>query len=104
MDAMMVSSILAPAALLAVVGSIVIAFVAGQPGAHQLRAFLLDRGRWLAFAVAAVATAGSLFYSEVAHFAPCEMCWLQRVAMYPLVVVLLVAALTKDARAWRYAV
>ena len=104
MDAMMVSSILAPLALLAVVGSLVIAVVAAQPGAHQLRAFILDRGRWLAFAVAAVAMAGSLFYSEVAHFAPCEMCWFQRIAMYPLVVVLLVAALTHDARAWRYAV
>ncbi|HEX7310349.1 MAG TPA: disulfide bond formation protein B, partial [Gaiellaceae bacterium] len=33
---------------------------------------------WLAFVVAAVATAGSLFFSEIAHFVPCELCWYQR--------------------------
>ena len=31
------------------------------------------------------ATAGSLFFSEVAHFVPCELCWYQRICMYPLV-------------------
>ena len=30
---------------------------------------------WLAFAVAAIATGGSLFFSEIAHFVPCELCW-----------------------------
>ena len=40
---------------------------------------------------AAVATAGSLYFSEVAGLYPCELCWVQRIAMYPLVVVLGVA-------------
>jgi len=103
-DPMTVSSILAPAALLALTASLAMAAVAGTPNAHQLRALLLARGRWLAFAVAATALLGSLYYSEVAHFVPCEMCWLQRIAMYPLAVILLVAAITRDERAWRYAV
>ena len=38
----------------------------------------------LAFVVAAVATAGSLYFSEVAHFTPCRLCWYQRICMYPL--------------------
>jgi disulfide bond formation protein DsbB len=42
--------------------------------------------------VATVATAGSLYFSEVLGLYPCELCWIQRVAMYPLVVVLGVAA------------
>jgi disulfide bond formation protein DsbB len=46
----------------------------------------------LAWVVAAVATAGSLYLSEVANFRPCRLCWYQRFAMYPLVVVLLVVA------------
>ena len=29
-------------------------------------------------------------------FTPCELCWYQRIAMYPLVVVLAVAAATRD--------
>ncbi len=104
MEASTVSAILAPAAIIVPIASIAIAIVAGTPGAHQLRALLLARGRWMAFAVAAIAMAGSLFYSEVAHFPPCEMCWFQRIAMYPLAIVLLVAAITRDDRAWRYAV
>lgn len=104
MDASTVSSILAPGSILVVVLSLGMALGVAAPGAHQLRALLLDRGRWLAFAVAAIAMTGSLYYSEVAHFVPCEMCWLQRIAMYPLAVVLLVAAITRDEKAWRYAV
>lgn len=47
---------------------------------------------WLAFVVAAVSTAGSLYYSEVANFTPCILCWYQRAAMYPLVPLLGIAA------------
>lgn len=57
----------------------------------------------LAFAVALVSTAGSLYLSEVAHFVPCKLCWYQRIAMYPLAPVLGLAALRRDARVWPYA-
>jgi disulfide bond formation protein DsbB len=50
----------------------------------------------LAWVVATVATAGSLFLSQVAHFTPCTLCWYQRIAMYPLVVVLGIAAWRRD--------
>lgn len=44
---------------------------------------------------------GSLYYSEVVGFVPCELCWWQRIAMYPLVLVLGVAAVRGDRRvAW----
>lgn len=39
----------------------------------------------LALLVATVATLGSLYYSEIAGFAPCRLCWIQRFFMYPLV-------------------
>jgi Disulfide bond formation protein DsbB len=57
---------------------------------------------WLAFVVAAVATAGSLFFSEIAHFPPCELCWYQRICMYPLSILTLFAALLNDHRVARY--
>ena len=47
---------------------------------------------WLAFLVAAFATTGSLFFSEVANFVPCEICWYQRYCMYPLAPLLLIVA------------
>jgi disulfide bond formation protein DsbB len=57
---------------------------------------------WLAFLVAAVATGGSLYFSEIAHFVPCELCWYQRICMYPLSVTTLLAALVNDHRVARY--
>ena len=50
----------------------------------------------LAFGVAVVAMAGSLYFSEVAHFVPCRLCWYQRIAMYPLVPILGIAAWRRD--------
>ena len=50
----------------------------------------------MAAVVALVCTAGSLYLSEVANFPPCRLCWFQRVAMYPLVVLLGLAAVRRD--------
>jgi len=50
----------------------------------------------LAFWVALLATLGSLYFSEVAHFEPCRLCWYQRIAMYPLVLLLGIAAVRRD--------
>src|SRR5690242_9650843 len=63
-----------------------------------LRDMLGVNNLWLAFGVAAIATAGSLFFSEVSHFMPCRLCWFQRICMYPLVAILLAGALRKEAR------
>ena len=51
---------------------------------------------WLAAAVAFTATTGSLYFSEVAHYTPCRLCWYQRIAMYPLVLIVGVAAWRRD--------
>jgi disulfide bond formation protein DsbB len=55
-----------------------------------------DAALWIAFLIAALAMAGSLYFSEVANYVPCRLCWFQRIAMYPLAVILLVAALRRD--------
>jgi disulfide bond formation protein DsbB len=57
---------------------------------------------WLAFLVAAIATGGSLFFSEIADFIPCELCWYQRICMYPIALLTLLMALANDHRAARY--
>lgn len=53
--------------------------------------------------LAATATAGSLYFSEVAHYVPCRLCWFQRVCMYPIAVVALVATIRRDRAARWYA-
>lgn len=50
---------------------------------------------WL-WAVALAATVGSLFFSEVLGYEPCELCWYQRILMYPLVLIYGSAILKKD--------
>ncbi len=57
---------------------------------------------WLVVLVAAIATLGSLFFSEIAHFIPCKLCWFQRIFMYPLAAVAPLMALARDHRAARY--
>lgn len=42
------------------------------------------------------ATLGSLYLSEMAHLEPCRWCWFQRIAMYPLALVLAVGWLRRD--------
>lgn len=51
---------------------------------------------WGAFALAAIAMSGSLYFSEVANYIPCTLCWYQRIAMYPLVVLFGIAAVRRD--------
>ncbi len=50
----------------------------------------------LVAAIAVASMAGSLYFSEVAHYAPCTLCWYQRIAMYSVAVVAVVAALRRD--------
>ncbi len=42
----------------------------------------------LAFTAALIATLGSLTYSEILGYEPCKLCWIQRILMYPQVVIL----------------
>lgn len=63
---------------------------------RELRATVRGSGTALGGAVAVVATAGSLWFSKGAHFPPCELCWYQRIAMYPLAVILPLSALRHD--------
>ena len=61
-------------------------------------------GLQLALGVATIATLGSLYLSEVANFVPCRLCWYQRIAMYPLVPMLAIAAWRWDAGVRFYAI
>ena len=63
-------------------------------------------GRWLmmtAWTVALVATLGSLFFSEVMGFPPCSLCWYQRIAMYPLVLIYGVGIFSPSGQGFRFA-
>src|SRR4051794_25070055 len=82
-------------ALLALVGLVV---PAARRPFHALRDNVAGGELWIAWIFALAATLGSLFFSEFSHFIPCRLCWFQRIAMYPLAVILLIGALRRDVR------
>ncbi len=57
---------------------------------------------WLVFLVALVSMLGSLYYSDVVGYPPCSLCWYQRIAMYPLVVIMGIAAAKRDTGIRKY--
>ncbi|MFG3613353.1 disulfide oxidoreductase [Rummeliibacillus stabekisii] len=51
---------------------------------------------YFAWLVSVVATLGSLYFSEIRGFIPCDLCWFQRIFMYPLVVILGIGTFQSD--------
>jgi disulfide bond formation protein DsbB len=88
-------------AVLLLLAGLVWLFGLHGPG-DWLRRALEGYELWCVFLVASIATGGSLFFSEIAGFIPCELCWYQRICMYPLSIVSLLAALANDRRVARY--
>jgi disulfide bond formation protein DsbB len=80
----------------------VLALIGVRGPLDWIRDLLWGYELWGAFVVAAIATGGSLFYSQVAGFIPCEFCWFQRMMMYPLSILTLLIAARGDNRAARY--
>ncbi len=56
-----------------------------------------------AWFIALVSMVGSLFFSEVMDLAPCVLCWYQRIAMYPLVLIIGIGIINHDGNVKKYA-
>ena len=90
--------------VLAVVVLVIATRNGGEGTIAQLRT---DLGRFalpLAWIVALVTTAGSLYYSKVQGYVPCELCWYQRIVLYPWSVILAIAAWRRDSSIRVYAI
>ena len=90
-------ALLTIATLAATAGLVGARLVAGMRGTGRevLRSVAASR-MVICAAITGTATLGSLYFSEVAHFVPCTLCWYQRIAMYPLVPLLGIAAFRRD--------
>jgi disulfide bond formation protein DsbB len=92
-------ALLALTALTGAIGIIVLQVSASRNPDGQAATLLDDLAPvalTLAAIVAATSMVGSLYFSEVAHFVPCKLCWYQRIAMYPLAPMLGIAAVRQD--------
>ena len=73
-------------------------------GFRRIRARLTPFALTAAWAVAVLAMGGSLYFSESANYIPCTLCWYQRIAMYPLVLILGIAIFRRDISVRIYAI
>ena len=45
-----------------------------------------------------IATLGSLYFSEIRGYIPCDLCWIQRIFMYPIVIMTTIAYIQNNAK------
>lgn len=74
--------------------------VRAHNGTHASATWLLVFTAWL---IAATSMLGALFLGEVMGYAPCVLCWYQRIFMFPLAFVLAIGLFPLDTKVWRYA-
>lgn len=90
-------SLLTLAVLLATAAVLAIRFIGRSSVVGSTTLTTLARHRMaICAAITGTAMLGSLYFSEVADFVPCTLCWYQRIAMYPLAILTTIAALRKD--------
>jgi len=83
-----------------VIANIAVLFMAAEivfPGVFpRLRIFVGSRAIIYGFLIAFAAMAGSLIYSDVLGYTPCSLCWVQRIFMYPQIIVLGLALIKRE--------
>lgn len=57
---------------------------------------------YLAWGISLLAAFTSLFFSEILGYAPCTLCWYQRIFMYPLVLILPIGIVSRDRNLSKY--
>lgn len=67
----------------------------------NLSILISEKSTLLAFIVAFISMSGSLYFSEVALYEPCKLCWFQRIFMYPQVFILGAALYYKIKDIWK---
>jgi disulfide bond formation protein DsbB len=88
---LIIHGVLAVVAILALLGKL-----------GGLRKHVKKHGMIYAVVVAVAAFAGSLGFSEGYAFAPCKLCWWQRIFHYPQLVLFIIALKNRDMRVWTY--
>jgi disulfide bond formation protein DsbB len=67
----------------------------------------MSKANWtilfLCWLIAGISTLGSLFFSEIMQFAPCILCWYQRIFLFPLIFIFTTGLFTGDKSVVHYA-
>ena len=99
------SAILALAVLVGGLGTLAaLAFENRMPWASAWLTQVRASGLWIICMITTGAMVGSLYFSEKVGFAPCKLCWYQRIAMFSIAIISFVAALRNDKNIARYTI
>jgi len=99
------SAILALAVLVGGLGTVAaLAFENRMPWASAWLTQVRASGLWIICMITTGAMVGSLYFSEKVGFAPCKLCWYQRIAMFSIAIISFVAALRNDKNIARYTI
>jgi hypothetical protein len=71
---------------------------------YSLSGYVLKYGTAAALILTLISTILTLIYSEVFGFIPCGLCWLQRVFLYPQVIMLAIALKLRDSAVYVYGI
>ena len=99
------SAILALATLLGGLVTLLAVVIEGKSGLFS--AWLInvrESGLWLMCAITTGAMVGSLYFSEHVGYAPCKLCWYQRIAVFSIAIITFVAALRRDKKIAYYSI
>lgn len=96
------SPVIALLALATVAVTLMVLLLVESPSGAPVRELVFSHAQKGMAIVAAGAMLSSLYYSEVAHFTPCDFCWYQRIPMYSLAVLLWTAVVTREHIPSRY--
>ena len=64
--------------------------------------FFKEYSLYIAWIIAVLGVIGSLYFSEVKGFTPCVLCWYERIALYPLIILLPIGILRRDKNIFWY--
>jgi len=84
------------AIILQVISVAVLILLVFSPKENKLILFLKKHFLFFAFLLSLFSVLLSIFYSEFLHYAPCFLCWLQRIFMFPQVFLLGMAYFRND--------
>jgi len=90
------AALLAVATAIGVVALLAAALASPNPAARQVTQAVAEYRSLIVAVITTVATLGSLYFSEVADYVPCTMCWYQRIAMYSLAAISITAAVRRE--------
>ncbi len=82
--------------------ALLVAHLIHRKKAHHILDKITKWLLWLGLAIATSSIAASLIYSGVIGYAPCQLCWWQRVLIYPQVLLYAIAIFAEDRKIFRY--